>query len=167
MRVTAPNVQPSDVIERALAFAALLAMAGIAVGAFMIRTGFGLQPTMMAAFAMLAVCAAAGLWAQHRASTLYRGELARVYTAALQGQRDRTWERAASQPTGLERMGQSMALIIESTRLAMLRGNGLARWAADIRTDLEKRRRDSQRLAGGIAEDARLIAEATTVSRYT
>lgn len=166
MRVIAPNAKPSDVSERALAFSAVMAMGGTSMGAYMIRNGYGLPATAIAALGVLLLCAAAGLWAQHRAGTLYRGELARVYAAALQGQRDRAVERQANQPTGLERMGQCMASIIESARLAMLRGNGLARWAADTRTDLDRRRRDSLRIAGGIAEDAQLIADAAAGSRH-
>jgi methyl-accepting chemotaxis protein len=165
MRHAATQSRSTACVEHVLAFSALVATAGTAGGAYLSRSGHGWQAVLYAASGALLVCALAGLWAQDRIMRLQRGELARAYTSALQGQRDHAAGPRGAQASRLETLGHYLASLIESTRLVILRRDGLAGWAAAIRTGIEQRQRDAQRLAGTMAEDAHLIAEAAAGTR--
>lgn len=156
----AAQARTGDTMEFALSFLALVAPAGLACGAYLGRSGFGWPALLAAASVTLLACALVSIVAQDRLVVQQRGELARVYTAALQGQRDRLLDHRSGRPSRLESLGLCLASLIESARLAVLRGNRLARWAADTRTEIEQRAKESQRLATDLGEDARVIARA-------
>jgi methyl-accepting chemotaxis protein len=166
MRPAATPALSTDVLERALAASAVVAIAATAGGAWLARSGYGWPSLAYVSCGALVAYGVVGVWAHDVMVRRHRGELARVYGAALQGQRERAIERSCGRPSRLESLTLSLAAFVESKRLFMLRGNRLAGWAAAMRTNLERRLAEAQRLGAGMADDAHIIAEAAAGSRH-
>jgi hypothetical protein len=164
MRPTATTAHPYIALERAFAFAGLVAAASAATAGCLARLGFGWQAMVTVTMLSLLVCAGAGMWAQDMVARFQRGELARIYATAMQGVRDRAVEQRASQPTRLETLGVAVAALAESARTRMLGRDALNRWVTDTRSALATRTHESAALAARLREDAHTLAEAASGS---
>jgi len=166
MRPAVTQTLSAEILERALAVSALVAAAGTVGGACLARSGYGWPALAVVTCGGLVAYGVAGVWAQDVVVRRQRGELARVYGAALQGQRERGPDRRASRHSRLETIMLCLTGFVESRRLSMLRGNRLAAWAATMRGNLNQRLEQAQRLAATMADDAHTIAQATAGTRH-
>jgi methyl-accepting chemotaxis protein len=166
MRQTATTVaRPYVALERAFAFAALVAACSATTAGCLARMGFGWQAMVLVTLLALLACAAVGVWAQDMMAQCQRGEMARIYAAALQGVRDRGVEDRAREPTRLEAFGLSLAALVDGVRVAVLGQDTLGRWATDMRTAIVARQRACEALAARMGEDAHVLAAAAAGSR--
>ena len=166
MRPTATAAaHPYVALERAFAFAGLVAACGAAGAGCLAHLGYGWQAMVIVTFMSLLVCSVAGIWAQDMVAQFQRGEMARVYATALQGKRDRALERRAGHPTRLETLGLSVALLVDQVRAAALGRDTLSSWVTNTRAIIRGRLRDSEEWAARIGEDAQVLASAASASR--
>jgi methyl-accepting chemotaxis protein len=165
MRPAATAAHPYVALERAFAFASLVAASSAAGAGCLAHLGYGWMAMMVITLTAMLVCALAGIWAQDTVAQTQRGELARIYAAALQGVRDRSVERRAGEPTRLESMGLAIASLADGVRLAVLGRDTLNSWATDMRAALIVRRQETQRLAALFGEDAAILATTAAETR--
>jgi methyl-accepting chemotaxis protein len=152
----------SQIIEKSFFLAAVAATAGAAVVEFLVPHESRLITCMP--FIMLGVCAGIGIWARERLEQAHRGEVARVYTAALSGRRDARLERGGD-PTRMESLGLAFADLIHATRHAAFGRESLASSMVDGRRTIETSRQRGQSVVASMAEDAHAIASAAQGSR--
>ena len=165
MRPTATAAHPYVALERAFAFASLVAACGAATAGGLARLGYGWQAVLIVTMLSLLVCAVAGIWAQDVVTQFQRGEVARVYATALKGKRDRAVERRAGQPTRMESVGLSIAMLVDQLRAVALGRDTLTGWVTNTRAVLGVRSRESEQWAARIGEDAQVLATAAAASR--
>ena len=165
MRPTATAAHPYVALERAFAFASLVAACGAATAGGLARLGYGWQAVLIVTMLSLVVCAIAGVWAQNVVAQFQRGEVARVYATAMKGKRDRAVERRAGHPTRLETVGLSIAMLVDQLRAVALGRDTLTGWVTNMRAAIGVRSRESEQWAARIGEDAQVLAAAASASR--
>lgn len=157
--------EPSGVIVgRNFGYAGLLAAMGMAAENMLGRSTAGWQAQLGLGAAILLVVALIGDHTKSWLSAHLRGELARIYAAAFKGAHQAA-PRPDSGPTVFDRIALAFADLIDSTKLAMLGRDSLARWAHDMRSAVESRRSQSAMVAAALDEDAHAIADSALASR--
>ncbi|MEJ0045397.1 MAG: hypothetical protein WDN04_04045 [Rhodospirillales bacterium] len=103
MRPATTQGLSTDVLERALAASAVVAAGSAAGGAYLAHRGYGWPALAYVTCGALVAYGVIGVWAQDVMVRRHRGELARAYGAALQGQRVRGLDRGAGGRAGWKR----------------------------------------------------------------
>jgi methyl-accepting chemotaxis protein len=150
-------------LELAFGFASVVGMAGTTAASY-VRASFGTPALASAGFIVLGVCAGIGLWAREALERAQRGELARVYAAALSGRRDARLERGGD-PTRLESLHYAIADLIQTARRSMFGRDSLASSVVEGRRAIETSRQRGQTVVASMSEDAHAIANAAQGSR--
>lgn len=164
MRQPSRSTHTTEILEHAFAVAAMVAMAGALAVGFLRPGSHASEVTDCMPFIMLGVCAGIGIWARERLEQAHRGEVARVYAAALSGRRDARLERGGD-PTRMESLARAAADLIQTARRAAFGRDSLASSMIDGRRTIETSRQRGQSVVASMAEDAHAIASAAQGSR--
>jgi methyl-accepting chemotaxis protein len=164
MRQPLRPARTTQILEHSFAFAAVVAMAGALAVGFLVPASAAGEVSNGMPFVMLGGCAGIGIWARERLERAHRGEVARVYTAALSGRRDARLERGGD-PTRMESLGRAFADLIQTARRATFGRDSLASSMIDGRRTIESSRQRGQTVVASMAEDAHAIANAAQGSR--
>ncbi len=161
MRRVPGSAHPYVYIDRAFSAAAVLAGLGTAVGAWVSQSGIGANYVAAAACTSVLLCGFIGIATREHVQLHQRGEVARLLGARRSGAlQDAGATRHEKSP--LEGLARAVQVMAGHAFRGLLKRAPLAIWSHDVTIELAARRRQSEGLAARIAEDARLIAKATS-----
>lgn len=165
MLAHSPASPAGPALFRAFMAAAGMATLGTAAGFTLARGGHGIPELAGAMVIVFAACCAMGLHVQRASECARRGEVARVYAAALSGRRNHAIETQREPRSALEALGSLFGLAAENARASVAKRERLAQYAADMQQAVETSRSKSYNFSRGLTEDARAIAVAAEGSR--
>lgn len=162
-----PPPQPAtttDVLERAFAASAGAAFLGALAAGCLIHAGYGPRALWNVMCLSLLASVAVGWWTLGRVDRAQRADVARVYTAALNGRRDVLVEHSA-QPTRTESLAQSLRDMIQAVKLATLGRDNLAVAMTGVWRAIAASRERGNIVISSINEDAHAVAAAAKASQ--
>jgi methyl-accepting chemotaxis protein len=113
---------------------------------------------------VLGLCASIGIWAREAMERAQRGEVARIYAAALTGRRDPRIDRGGD-ATRMESLGLALGDLIRAVRHATFGRDSLASNMIDGGRSIETSRQLGKTVIASMEEDAHAIAAAAQGSR--
>jgi methyl-accepting chemotaxis protein len=162
MRQASTIAHPSVTLDRAFALAAVVGALGTVANSYLATLGYS-WPALLGVTSMVLFTASfTGMWVVSQVDEFQRGEVARVYSLARNGERPPSAQREA---TRMESLGLAMRDMLEAAFRATMRREGLTRWGYEVSRELRDRRRDSDVLSTTLSEDARLIGAAATSAK--
>jgi len=164
MRTPPQPVSTTDVLERAFAASAGAAFVGALVAGCLIHAGYGPRALWTVMCLSLLASVVVGSWTLGRVDRAQRADVARVYTAALNGRRDVLVERSAA-PTRAESLAQCLRDMIQAVKLATLGRDNLAVAMTGVWRGIAASRERGDAVALHISEDAHAIAMAAQASQ--